>query len=312
MFASVRQDISAELDKIRADGLFKAERVIVSPQRPSIRVAGGARGPQPLREQLPWPGRRPADHRRRQGGARPLGVRAGQRPLHLRHPGRPQAARAAHLASSSAPRTRSCTRSCFDANGGLFETILGEQDAVISDELNHASIIDGVRLCKARRLRYRNRDMADLEAQLRASADARRRLIATDGVFSMDGYVAPLDEICAPGRALRGDGHGRRLARGGLRRRGRPRDTGAARRHGPRRHGDRDPRQGPGRRERRLHQRPQGDHRPAPPALAAVPLLELGGPRGGRRLAQGPRPARGRRRPACPAAREHHVVPRSG
>jgi glycine C-acetyltransferase len=86
--------------------------------------------------------------------------------------------------------------SCFDANGGLFETLLGEQDAVISDELNHASIIDGIRLCRARRLRYKNRDMADLEAQLKASSDARRRLIATDGVFSMDGYVAPLNEIC--------------------------------------------------------------------------------------------------------------------
>ncbi|HEV7126301.1 MAG TPA: glycine C-acetyltransferase, partial [Ktedonobacterales bacterium] len=86
--------------------------------------------------------------------------------------------------------------SCFDANGGLFETLLGEEDAVISDELNHASIIDGVRLCKARRLRYRNRDMADLEQQLQDAADARRRLIATDGVFSMDGYVAPLKEIC--------------------------------------------------------------------------------------------------------------------
>jgi glycine C-acetyltransferase len=87
--------------------------------------------------------------------------------------------------------------SCFDANGGLFEVLLDERDAVISDELNHASIIDGVRLCKARRLRYRNRDMADLEAQLAASADARRRLVVTDGVFSMDGYLAPLDEICA-------------------------------------------------------------------------------------------------------------------
>src|SRR5260221_10048396 len=86
--------------------------------------------------------------------------------------------------------------SCFDANGGLFEALLSEEDAVISDQLNHASIIDGIRLCKARRLRYRNRDMADLEAQLKASADARRRLIATDGVFSMDGYVTPLGEIC--------------------------------------------------------------------------------------------------------------------
>jgi len=85
--------------------------------------------------------------------------------------------------------------SCFDANGGLFETLLGPEDAVISDELNHASIIDGVRLCKATRLRYANRDMADLEARLRESQGARHRLIATDGVFSMDGYVAPLDKI---------------------------------------------------------------------------------------------------------------------
>jgi glycine C-acetyltransferase len=86
--------------------------------------------------------------------------------------------------------------SCFDANGGLFETLLDASDAVISDELNHASIIDGIRLCKATRYRYRNRDMADLEGQLQAAAGARYRLIATDGVFSMDGYVAPLAEIC--------------------------------------------------------------------------------------------------------------------
>jgi glycine C-acetyltransferase len=86
--------------------------------------------------------------------------------------------------------------SCFDANGGLFETILGSKDTVISDELNHASIIDGIRLSRAKRLRYKNRDMADLETQLKAAAQARRRLIATDGVFSMDGYVAPLREIC--------------------------------------------------------------------------------------------------------------------
>jgi glycine C-acetyltransferase len=85
--------------------------------------------------------------------------------------------------------------SCFDANGGLFETLLGPEDTVISDELNHASIIDGVRLCKATRLRYANRDMADLEAKLGESQGARHRLIATDGVFSMDGYVAPLDAI---------------------------------------------------------------------------------------------------------------------
>ena len=86
--------------------------------------------------------------------------------------------------------------SCFDANGGVFETLFGPEDAIISDELNHASIIDGIRLSKARRLRYRNRDMADLKDQLKATADARRRVIVTDGVFSMDGYLAPLAEIC--------------------------------------------------------------------------------------------------------------------
>jgi glycine C-acetyltransferase len=87
--------------------------------------------------------------------------------------------------------------SCFDANGGLFEVLLDERDAVISDELNHASIIDGVRLCKAERFRYRNRDMSELENVLRTSAaGARRRLIVTDGVFSMDGYLAPLADIC--------------------------------------------------------------------------------------------------------------------
>ena len=86
--------------------------------------------------------------------------------------------------------------SCFDANGGLFETLLGPEDAIISDELNHASIIDGIRLCKAQRHRYRNNDLADLEEKLRASANARFRMIATDGVFSMDGYIANLSGIC--------------------------------------------------------------------------------------------------------------------
>lgn len=86
--------------------------------------------------------------------------------------------------------------SCFDANGGLFETLLGSDDAIISDELNHASIIDGVRLCKAARFRYRNNDMSDLEAKLKEAESARFRLIATDGVFSMDGYLANLPDIC--------------------------------------------------------------------------------------------------------------------
>lgn len=86
--------------------------------------------------------------------------------------------------------------SCFDANGGLFEALLGPEDAIISDELNHASIIDGIRLCKAQRYRYRNRDLADLEAQLAAASGARFRAIVTDGVFSMDGSIAPLEGIC--------------------------------------------------------------------------------------------------------------------
>ncbi|MGB3374363.1 MAG: glycine C-acetyltransferase [Microbacterium sp.] len=86
--------------------------------------------------------------------------------------------------------------SCFDANGGVFETLFSAEDAIISDELNHASIIDGIRLSKARRLRYRNRDMADLEQQLKDAADSRFRVIVTDGVFSMDGYIAPLEQIC--------------------------------------------------------------------------------------------------------------------
>lgn len=85
---------------------------------------------------------------------------------------------------------------CFDANGGVFEPLLGEEDAIISDELNHASIIDGVRLCKAQRFRYKNCDMADLETQLKAAANCRFKMIVTDGVFSMDGFVAPLDKIC--------------------------------------------------------------------------------------------------------------------
>ena len=87
--------------------------------------------------------------------------------------------------------------SCFDANGGLFETLLGEEDAIVSDELNHASIIDGIRLCKAQRARYRNSDMAQLDAELAKFAGARRKMVATDGVFSMDGYIARLPEICA-------------------------------------------------------------------------------------------------------------------
>ncbi len=99
--------------------------------------------------------------------------------------------------------------SCFDANGGLFETLLDEQDAVISDALNHASIIDGIRLCKARKLRYANRDLAELEARLIEAQSARTRLIITDGVFSMDGTMAPLAQISALAERYRAHPGGR-------------------------------------------------------------------------------------------------------
>ena len=196
MFASVQPQIAAELDQIRADGLFKAERVIVSAQRASIEVQGGARVLNLCANNYLGLADDPrivaaAKEALNRWGFGMASVRfiCGTQEIHKQLEN-------GISAFLGLPDTI-LYPSCFDANGGLFETILGEQDAVISDELNHASIIDGIRLCRARRLRYRNRDMADLEVQLQASGDARRRLIATDGVFSMDGYVAPLREICA-------------------------------------------------------------------------------------------------------------------
>ncbi len=196
MFANVRDDISAELDKIRADGLFKAERVIMSPQQASIRVQDGAEVLNLCANNYLGLADDPRiiaaakDALDRWGyGLASVRFICGTQDVHkhLEH----------RISDFLGTEDTILYSSCFDANGGLFETILGEQDAVISDELNHASIIDGVRLCRAKRLRYRNRDMVDLEEQLRAAQGARRRLIATDGVFSMDGYVAPLGEICA-------------------------------------------------------------------------------------------------------------------
>jgi glycine C-acetyltransferase len=195
LFAEAQHQIRAELDQIRADGLFKTERVIVSPQGSSIRVGDGAqvlnfcannylgladdpRLVEAAKEALDRWGY----------GLASVRFICGTQEVHKQLEQR--------ISGFLGTEDTILYSSCFDANGGLFETILSDQDAVISDELNHASIIDGVRLCKARRLRYRNRDMADLEAQLQAASDARRRLVATDGVFSMDGYVAPLGEIC--------------------------------------------------------------------------------------------------------------------
>jgi glycine C-acetyltransferase len=195
VFTSVQQEISSELDEIRSAGLFKAERVIVSPQGSSIRVGDGkevlnlcANNYLGLADdpRIVAAAKEALDH----WGYGLASVRfiCGTQDVHKQLEQR--------VSGFLGTEDTILYSSCFDANGGLFETLLSEQDAVISDELNHASIIDGIRLSKARRLRYRNRDMADLEAQLKACADARRRLIATDGVFSMDGYVAPLGEIC--------------------------------------------------------------------------------------------------------------------
>ena len=186
---------ASELESIREQGLFKAERIITSPQSAEIELEGGrkvlnfcannylglADDPRVIAAAK--------DAMDRWGyGLASVRFICGTQGVHKELEGR--------LSEFLGTEDTILYSSCFDANGGLFETLLGDQDAVISDELNHASIIDGVRLCKARRLRYRNRDMHDLEAQLEASSNARRRLIATDGVFSMDGYVAPLDEIC--------------------------------------------------------------------------------------------------------------------
>ena len=121
------------------------------------------------------------------------GFGLSQRALHLRHAGPAQAAWRRASRSFFGTEDTILYSSCFDANGGLFETLLGEEDAIITDELNHASIIDGIRLCKAERLRYQNGDMADLEKRSKRAQGTRLRMIATDGVFSMDGYIAKLD-----------------------------------------------------------------------------------------------------------------------
>jgi glycine C-acetyltransferase len=195
VFTSVQQQISGELDEIRSAGLFKAERVIVSPQGPDIRVGDGTEVLNLCANNYLGL----ADDPRIVAAARQALDRWGYGLASVRFIcGTQEVHKELEQRISGFLGTEDTIlySSCFDANGGLFETLLGEQDAVISDELNHASIIDGIRLSKARRLRYRNRDMADLEAQLKACADARRRLIATDGVFSMDGYVTPLGEIC--------------------------------------------------------------------------------------------------------------------
>ncbi len=195
MFDRMRDDLRTTLDDIRAAGLWKGERVISSPQAAGIRVGDAEVLNFCANNYLGL-----ADH--------PDVIAAAQRALDEWGFGmasvrficgtqEPHKELEARLSGFLGQEDTILYSSCFDANGGVFETLLSEADAVISDELNHASIIDGIRLCKAQRFRYRNRDMADLQRCLEESAGARYRLIVTDGVFSMDGYFAPLDEICA-------------------------------------------------------------------------------------------------------------------
>jgi glycine C-acetyltransferase len=193
MYATLKDQLADNLADLKAEGLYKAEAVISTPQSARIAV-----GDQWLLNFCANNYLGLADH--------PVMIAAAQQALERWGFGMASVRFICGTAEIHKELERRLAHflgiedvilysSCFDANGGLFETLLGPEDAVISDELNHASIIDGVRLCKATRLRYANRDMADLEAKLRESEGARHRLIATDGVFSMDGYVAPLDAI---------------------------------------------------------------------------------------------------------------------
>ncbi|MDH6119116.1 glycine C-acetyltransferase [Kitasatospora sp. GAS204B] len=198
MFDSVREDVAATLDEIRDAGLFKPERVIGSPQSAAVTVTGGGRAGEVLNfcanNYLGL-----ADHPAVVAAAKDALDRWGYGMASVRFICGTQDVHKeleARLSSFLGQEDTILYSSCFDANGGVFETLLDERDAVISDALNHASIIDGIRLCKATRKRYANRDLAELEQCLKETQDARRRLIVTDGVFSMDGYVAPLREIC--------------------------------------------------------------------------------------------------------------------
>ncbi len=195
MIAEFEKQLSQTLEEIRSQGLFKTERVITSPQDAHIAITGGKRVLNMCANNYLGL----ADH--------PVLIAAAKEALETHGFGMASVrficgTQDIHKELEAALTTFLETEdtilypSCFDANGGLFETLLTEKDAVISDELNHASIIDGIRLCKAQRFRCKHNDMADLEAQLRAAQNARFRLIATDGCFSMDGTIADLAAIC--------------------------------------------------------------------------------------------------------------------
>lgn len=194
MYGKIKEHLEATLNEIKEAGLYKNERVIEGPQDAHIEVNG--------REVLNMCANNYlglSDH--------PAIVDAARRSLDEWGYGLSSVrficgTQAIHkelerkISEFLGTEDTILYTSCFDANGGLFETLLGEEDAIISDELNHASIIDGIRLCKAQRFRYKNSDMADLESKLEEAKSTRFKMIATDGVFSMDGYIARLDEIC--------------------------------------------------------------------------------------------------------------------
>jgi glycine C-acetyltransferase len=194
MYGRLQEILKKELSEIRTAGLYKDERVILTPQGADIKVKEGgvinfcannylglADSPELVGAAKEWLDKR---------GYGMASVRfiCGTQDIHKELE--------ATISRFFGTDDTILYSSCFDANGGLFETLLSDQDAVISDELNHASIIDGVRLCKAARYRYKNSDMEDLESKLKETQNCRLRMIATDGVFSMDGYIARLDRIC--------------------------------------------------------------------------------------------------------------------
>ncbi len=195
MFGTLKNHLNAQLNGIREAGLFKTERIITTPQDARIQVAGGCEVLNMCANNYLGLAEHPAiiaaahEALDRWGyGLASVRFICGTQTLHKELEAR--------LSEFLGTEDAILYSSCFDANGGLFETLLGAEDAVISDELNHASIIDGIRLCKAQRHRYRNNDMTDLEEKLKAASGARFRMIATDGVFSMDGTVADLRGIC--------------------------------------------------------------------------------------------------------------------
>ena len=251
-------DLAERLESLKAHGLFKEEQVITSPQQGEVTLQSGVACINLCANNYLGLSNHPrlieaATDALKEYGFGMSSVRfiCGTQLPHKRLEGR--------LSAFLGMEDTILFPSCFDANAGLFETLLGPEDAVVSDALNHASIIDGVRLCKAKRYRDANRDMADLEARLDEARGARYRLVATDGVFSMDRLHRRSAGDLRPGRTIRRNGDGRRQPRRGFRGRERARHARALRRRGARGHSDRDARQGAGRGGRRLCRGAKGD-----------------------------------------------------